>query len=44
MKEGEIPSENWRWIGIVIAATLFLALIAIEFLDPAGPMAVMRLP
>jgi hypothetical protein len=44
MKEGEIPSENWRWIGITLAAAIFLALTAIEFLDPAGPMVIMRLP
>lgn len=40
MLKGEIPKENWRWLGIVIGVGVAATLLAVLFLDPQGPLAV----
>ena len=35
---GDVPKENWRWLGIVVAVGVALGLIAIIWVDPQGPL------
>lgn len=35
LEEGQIPKENWRWVGIWTAVGIALAGLSVTFLDPS---------